>query len=186
MAWDFPGTFTRVGNLSPAWQVVPNFTNRAKGTPPAAVQGIRMHLDSGDSGTSSDNYWLTYGFRDNWVGGSPAKFALGSSLWHVVGFGQQHNEAAWAARLPGALAFLYPAAEEPNDVLRSVIGPHWDASSQPSATVDDIDLEDLLAVNAGQGQRDINLDGLVNADDAAPVERFIRRNETSADAGRQR
>jgi enterochelin esterase-like enzyme len=174
--WDHPGAFGRVGNFSPAWQVVPGLTHRVKTEP---ARDLRIYLDSGDSGTSSDNYWPTFGVRDAWVGAAPVKYALEGPLRHVVGFGQQHNEAAWASRLPGALRFLYPAEEEPNDIVRFVIGAHWDTDADGRITVEDV----YGVVERGA---DINLDAASSPDDAGLVERFVRREESAGMRGAQR
>jgi predicted alpha/beta superfamily hydrolase len=169
LGWDYTSTFTRIGNFSPAWQVVSSFTNRVQSQTPRA---LRTYLDSGDSGTASDNYGLTLGVRDNWISGTSAKYALEGTLRHVIGFGQQHNEAAWSQRLPGALVFLYPAEEEPNDIVRLVCGSHWDLNSDGR-----IDLDDLLRL--GEVGADLNLDGVsdVGGADARALEGFVRRNE---------
>lgn len=165
--WDFTSTFTRGGLLSGAWQTCPNYLARVRTT---SMRPIRFWLDSGDSGTSSDNYWLTYNLRDHFIEAVPPKASLNAALAHAVGYGQKHNEAAWAARLPAALAFLYPAQQEPNELLRIVFGPHWDANADGQMTIDDLAL-------ASRTPRDLDLDGVANATDAARIAGFLRRNE---------
>ncbi len=124
--WDFTGTFTRIGAFSGAWNVgwsstlntnivSTAFYDRVRND--ATSRAIRLYLDSGDSGAANDNYWLTYNLRDNLMARPPAtRYALEGALEHALGLGQQHNEAAWAARLPGALTYLYPIAEESSDL----------------------------------------------------------------------
>ncbi len=165
--WDLTGTFTRGGLMSGAWQTCPNYLARVRST---ATRPVRIWLDSGDSGTSSDNYWLTYGLRDHFVEGVPAKAALSGPLAHMVGFGHQHNEAAWAARLPTALAYLYPAQEEPNELLRTVFGPHWDVDSDGAMTIEDLAL-------VSRTPRDLDLDGTADQTDSARMAGFLRRVE---------
>lgn len=168
--WDFTSTFTRGGLMSGAWQTCPNYLARVRST---AMRPVRMWLDSGDSGTSSDNYWLTYGLRDHFVEGVPAKAALSGRLAHMVGFGQQHNEAAWAARLPTALAYLYPAQDEPNELLRTVFGPHWDVDGDGAMRIEDLAM-------ASRTPRDLDLDGAADQGDAARLAGFLRRQERGA------
>ncbi len=175
LGYDFTPTFTRIGEMSGAWQFQ-NFYNRVKSTP---AKPLRIYMDAGDSGTSNDNYWPTYNLRDALVGGSPAKYSIEGSLRFVIGYGQQHNEAAWSQRLPAALSYLYPAAEEPNDILRTVFNPTLDVNA--SGTVD---IEDLYAQN--QSPRDLNLDGAINSADTAFLEAFLRRGEITDMTGKRR
>jgi hypothetical protein len=137
-------------------------------------RAVRIYLDSGDSGTASDNYWLSYNLRDYFVDQASSRYSLEGSLRHVVGFGQQHNEAAWAQRLPAALAFLYPASEPRNEILGDLFGSQWDVDRDG-----DVDHDDLADQGAAflQGSRDLNLDGAVNAADTQTLEAHLRRNE---------
>jgi len=137
-----------------------------------------MWLDSGDSGTSSDNYWLTFALRDHFVESLPAKAALNGPIAHMVGFGQQHNEAAWAARLPAAIAYLYPAQEEPNELLRTVFGPHWDVDANAAMTIDD------LAI-ASRSPRDLDLDGVATTAEASRIATHLRRLERESMTARR-
>jgi len=124
--WDFTGTFTRIGAFSGAWNVGwstaqnTNITSTAfydRVRNDATSRAIRLYLDSGDSGTASDNYWLTYNLRDNLLARPAAtRYALEGAMEHVLGLGQQHNEAAWSARLPGALTYLYSISDEANEL----------------------------------------------------------------------
>lgn len=182
LGYDFTSTFTRVGALSGAWWTCPNF--RARITPINVVRPVRIYMDSGDSGQSSDDYWNTYNLRDALVsGGAAARFTLEGSgtaaLRHVVGFGQQHNEAAWSARLPGAMTFLYPANEGVNDLVRSVFTPAFDIDNDGAIT-----LEDLYSQN--RSPLDLNADGVANATDTEYLSSFLRRFETEdMSAGRR-
>lgn len=174
-AWDFTTTLTRAGLLSGAWQTCPNYLSRVRSTP---MRPVRMWLDSGDSGTSSDNYWLTFALRDHFVEALPAKAALNGPIAHMVGFGQQHNEAAWAARLPAAIAYLYPAQEEPNELLRTVFGPHWDVDANAAMTIDD------LAI-ASRSPRDLDLDGVATTAEASRIANHLRRLERESMTARR-
>lgn len=126
--WDFASTFTRIGAFSGAWNVAGSINNvavfntafydrvRNQLTRPQ----LRLYLDSGDSGTANDNFSLTMSLRDNLIARASGAYTLERQLDHVVGLAQQHNEAAWAARLPAALIYLYPATEEPNHQLMAL------------------------------------------------------------------
>ena len=175
LGYDYTSTFTRIGEMSGAWQFQ-NFYNRVKATP---AKPIRLYMDAGDSGTSNDNYWPTYNLRDALVGGTSPKYSIEGSMRFVIGYGQQHNEAAWSQRLPAALAYLYPAAEEANDILRTVFNPTLDVNANGT-----VDLDDLYAQN--QSLRDLNLDGTTNGADTAFLESFLRRNEIADMTGKRR
>lgn len=168
MGWDSTSTYTRVGALSGAFEVFSSgFYNRVRSQPKRA---IRLYLDSGDAGTASDNYWPIYNLRDNLLnparpGGTP--FRLEGDLRHVVGQGQQHNEAAWAARLPEALTFLYPASEAEGELF-GLYGPQFDVDGDGIVTIDD------LHAQAGPGARDVNLDGSVDSADLQALEKLVR------------
>lgn len=167
MGWDFSATFRRVGLFSGAWWSTPNFLNRVR--PAGTTRPLRIYMDSGDSGQSNDDYWNTYNLRDAFVGGAAPRFRIEDTLRHVVGFGQQHNEAAWAARLPDALRFMYPPGDEPNQLLRELFNPTWDTDGNGR-----LDIEDLHAQHAQP--RDLNLDGVTDAADTLALENFLRRN----------
>jgi hypothetical protein len=136
-------------------------------------------MDSGDSGTSSDNYWESYNLRDALVGTTTPKYTLEGTLRHTIGYSQQHNEAAWTIRLPGALTFLYPAQEEPNTLLRTQFGPHWDVNADGVMTIEDLHTQ-------ARAPRDLNLDGVADETDSALLERFLRRAEVGTMTNPQR
>mgnify|MGYP000647160868 CR=1 FL=1 len=168
--WDFTNTFTRAGLVSGAWQTCPNYLNRVRTT---LARAIRTYLDSGDSGTSNDNYWLTLNLRDYFVGGFSPGYSLEGTLRHTIGYNQQHNEAAWAARLPQALTFLYPAQEEPNTLLRTIFNTTLDRDSNSRVNVDD-------AYADAAGPSDLNLDGVQDLLDPALLVAHLRRNEQAS------
>jgi predicted alpha/beta superfamily hydrolase len=70
-----------------------------------AMPPIRVWLDSGDSGTSNDGLTDTLSMRDVL---QMRGYRVGTDLFHYTGVGQEHNEAAWAARFPMAVRALYP------------------------------------------------------------------------------
>ena len=97
-------TFALIGALSPStwWSSTVIITDVAatKGKTP---QPLRVYVDSGDSGTSSDDMAntkkLAQTYRD--VG-----YIDGKDLDYVLQAGASHSEIYWAQRLPGALQFL--------------------------------------------------------------------------------
>jgi len=168
LGWDFTSTFGKIGAMSGAWWTTTNFLARVK--PAANFRDIRIYMDSGDSGTSNDDYVNAYNLRDALVGGANARYPLEGTLRHVVGFGQQHNEAAWSARLPGSLRFLLSPADEPNEILTSVFNPAYDVNGDGK-----IDVEDIYAQHSTP--KDLNADGLMNGADVQRITDFVRRNE---------
>lgn len=163
--WDHSSSITRVGLFSGAWWTTPNFVNRVK--PSGTMRPLRIYIDSGDSGTSNDDYWNTLNLRDALVGAAAPRFHIEGSLRHIIGFGQQHNEAAWAARLPDALRFMYPAAEATSEILTEVYNPTWDRNADGR-----IDIDDLYMQNQNPG--DLNVDGVIDAADTFTLDRFLQ------------
>ncbi len=100
-------TFGLVGAMSPStwWDgtVILKDVAAAKGKAPSP---LRVYVDSGDSGTSSDDLAntkvLAQTYRDD-------GYVDGSTLSYVVQKGASHSEFYWAQRLPGALTFLLGA-----------------------------------------------------------------------------
>ncbi|MDX2118841.1 MAG: alpha/beta hydrolase-fold protein [Planctomycetota bacterium] len=175
--YDWSSTFRRVGCFSTAWWLIPNYTNYIKTQP--ARPNLRIYMDCGDSGSTSggnnaDGYWDSYGVRDNFIQDTSPKYTLEGSMRYVIGFGQNHNETAWAARLPGALTFLFPSQGEPNQLLRTMFSPNWDVNADGR-----VDIEDLYKQN--QSPADLNFDGVINAADTSVLEGFLRRNERRED-----
>ncbi|MBX9735744.1 MAG: hypothetical protein K2X32_02365 [Phycisphaerales bacterium] len=171
LAWDFTSSFSRVGLFSGAWQTCPNFLTRVRATTGSPPRSVRMYMDSGDSGDgSSDNFWNTYGLRDFFVGGATSRYALESGVRHVVGFNQQHNEAAWASRLPGSLEFLIPATEDRNEILTSLFNPRADRNADGRIGIEDLYTQIFQPI-------DINLDGTTDSADADLIQRFVQRSQ---------
>lgn len=168
MGYERPETFGKIGAFSTAWWYVPNFAANIRGR--AAVNGLRFYMDTGDSGASNDDYWNTIGVRDALAGSLPAKYAIGGSMGFAIGFGDSHNEAAWSQRLPGALEYMFPSGEEPNQILREVFSPAWDLTGDGR-----VDVEDRYTWSSAPV--DLNGDGVVGRDDARVLERFLRRGE---------
>ncbi len=178
--WDEPGVFGRIGAFSGAWSVFNSgFYNRVQSQP---RRDIRIYLDSGDSGGSNDGFWNTVGLRDNLINpgrasGVGGPYVLEGDLRHIYGPGHLHNEAAWAARLPRCLEFLFPASEAPDELA--------DVPSSSRADVDDNDLEDiedLYAFEQGAPGPDSTLDvdrnGVVEPDiDRAALRSALRAGE---------
>ncbi len=168
LAWDYTSSFSRLGLFSGAWQTCPNFLNRVRSTTGTPPRNVRMYLDSGDSGTSSDNFKPTYDLRDFFVGGATPRYVLEAGVRHVVGLNQQHNEPAWAARLPAALEYLIPATEDRNEILSTLFNPRMDRNTDARVGIEDLYTQTTQPV-------DLNLDGVINAADTDLLQRFIER-----------
>ncbi len=106
LAWEHPEVFGKVGAMSGSWWLR-NFPARVAQD---KRRDLRIYLDSGDSGgTFRDGVSLTLSLRDSLIG----RYSLGRDLQHLIGHRHRHNEAAWGARMAGALKFLFPLTEEP-------------------------------------------------------------------------
>jgi predicted alpha/beta superfamily hydrolase len=163
--WDYTATFGRIGALSGSWQFA-NFPNRVRLGP---KRDIRIYMDSGDSGTSQDNAWPCLDLRD---GISRLGYGLERDLKHTIGYGHQHNEAAWAARLPGSFRYLFPPTEGPNDLFAESTRPIGDIDAD--GDVDAIDIELMTAALLGMpvqpehvARSDIDGDGHTDGRDIA-------------------
>jgi predicted alpha/beta superfamily hydrolase len=128
LGWDHNGVFSRVGPMSGSWQFG-NFPTRVAAGP---HRDLRIYLDSGDSGASNDNAWGAMNVRDRLLQDG---WVLGRDLRHVVGYGHQHNEAAWAARVGFAFEFLFPATEADNPLRAEIFTGDFDGDG-------DMDLDD--------------------------------------------
>ena len=98
-----PEVFARVGAMSPStwWDNRVLFTFVAQTA--VAPRPLRVYLDSGDSGPSSDDVVNT----TQLAGAYRAQgYVDGVTLEHVVQAGATHSEVYWAQRLPEALRFL--------------------------------------------------------------------------------
>ncbi len=98
-----PDVFGRVGALSPStW-----WDNRVVVGAVAASQGkllpLRVYLDSGDA-SQSDGFVDTQTLDQTYLS---IGFVEGSDLHYLVQPGGKHREDYWAARFPGAIAFLF-------------------------------------------------------------------------------
>lgn len=108
-----PGTFSRIGALSPAYWAHRGVMERINSE--AELPRWRHYLDSGDAGPqaggSPDGMADCKEVRDRML---RRGMASGRDLLHLVGSGHEHNETAWQLRFPGAVRFLFPIEDEPN------------------------------------------------------------------------
>ncbi|MEW5738751.1 MAG: alpha/beta hydrolase-fold protein [Myxococcota bacterium] len=97
-----PETFGLIGAMSPStwWdnRVLLTFVGQTGATRP-----LKVYVDSGDSGPSSDGVADT---RDLAAAYRAVGYVDGVNFTFVVQAGATHTESAWAARLPGALEAL--------------------------------------------------------------------------------
>ncbi len=95
------GVFGSIGVLSPStWWANEWITAQVDASSGQDPKPARVYVDSGDSGPSNDDVTYTQALAQAYQsnGYSPVDYQ--------VGHGDQHDEAAWARRLPGALQFL--------------------------------------------------------------------------------
>ncbi len=109
--------FGKIGAFSPAFLVAPNFVDWIESN---NTKGTRIYMDDGTVGLETDLWqtvWQTY---DLFLAD---RYAVNDDLLMVVGFGQEHNEAAWASRLPTAYHFLLNLNDEENLLARNTYPP---------------------------------------------------------------
>lgn len=166
--WDASTVYSRIGALSNYWST--NFRNRVTST---AKPPVRLYLDSGDSGTASDNFTPTFNVRDALINNSRpgGPFVSELDFRHTIGFGQQHNEPAWAQRVGPAMSFLFPVTEEPNPLIVFSDGAQFDLTADARITSEDAYRQALDA------SRDVNISGQINDEDARAVANASRTNE---------
>lgn len=113
VAWRHPDVFSRVGAMSTSYgwadgHIIDFVAGRA------APQGVRVWMDMGTAEDRTDRdkdgvpdvIQLHRRMRDVLM---EKGLSIPRSLRYVEDEGAAHNERAWAARLPRALAFLFPA-----------------------------------------------------------------------------
>lgn len=104
-------TFGAVGVFSPAFWTSPNFTKAVMEG--AKKDGLRVYMDMGtrEKGNLTGDYWNdALAVRETLLGQG---YAEGEDLLWNPGEGDEHNEKAWAKRLPVALRFLLPEKDRP-------------------------------------------------------------------------
>ncbi len=94
-----PDVFKLVGALSPStwWNGTWIIGQTTAATGPLPT---RVYLDSGNAGTSGDDYINTTNLANAW------KQKAGVTVRHLVQSGATHSETYWRQRIPGALQFL--------------------------------------------------------------------------------
>lgn len=167
--WDYNSTFSRAAALSGSWWL-PNFPARVASE---ADRDLRLYLDSGDSGTSNDGAWGTMNLRDDFLAKGRV---LEGNLRHVVGYGDQHNEPAWARRLPDAYEFLFPITEAENPLANQI----WAGDLNCDGVLTSFDIEPFIMALLDNGDyelsygdcdrtlADCNHDGSIDAFDIEP------------------
>ncbi|MFL6514173.1 MAG: alpha/beta hydrolase-fold protein [Chthoniobacterales bacterium] len=102
-------TFGKIAVMSPALWISPNYMAQVNA---GFKKSVRVHLDMGTAEGQSDfdNCLAMYDTHLN------QGFVTNGDVEFVAGCGQQHNEMAWAARLPMVLDFLLPSREDPPEL----------------------------------------------------------------------
>ena len=105
--------FGAVGVFSPAFWTSSNFTKAVMDGP--KKDGLRIYMDMGtrEKGNLSGDYWKdALAVRDALLKQGHEE---GEDLLWNPGEGDEHNERAWAKRLPVALRFLVPKEKQATD-----------------------------------------------------------------------
>ena len=100
-------SFGAVGVCSPAFWTSPNFMKSVMEG--SKKDGLRIYMDMGteEKGNLSGDYWKdALAVRDALL---KQGYVEGQDFLWNPGEGDEHNEKAWAKRLPAALRFLLPA-----------------------------------------------------------------------------
>lgn len=120
------GTWTNafglVGAMSGVYstEFCPNFMAWLVSTAP---RGPRVWIDVGNAGGELDIGGISL-YQDNFdLYGLLLGFGYvpGLNMRFMIGCGHDHNETAWAARLPRVYRFLFDVREEPNELLRQTL-----------------------------------------------------------------
>lgn len=164
LALDHAAVFGRAGPMSPSFQVGVTGSRMASGQVPASV---RLYLDCGDTNDGGDATVFTV--RDGLINTGRV---INGDFYFELGFGHQHNEAAWYARLPFALQAMFPITDEPNgaELLTPLPG---DVNVDGAVTAADVApfVDVLLGVNgacAALLRADLSGDSAANGSDIAP------------------
>ena len=105
--------FGAVGVFSPAFWTSPNFTKSVMEG--SKKDGLRIYMDMGtdEKGNLTGDYWLdALAVRDALL---KQGYVEGEDFLWNPGEGDEHNEKAWAKRLPVALRFLVPKEKQATD-----------------------------------------------------------------------
>jgi predicted alpha/beta superfamily hydrolase len=102
--------FSKVGPMSPAFWAATNFIQDY--IVDGDASGLRIYMDMGtEEGTGAwVRVWNVYNdlLADD--------YTVNDTLRMEAGAGQEHNEAAWAQRLPMPFSFLMDIRDEPNEL----------------------------------------------------------------------
>jgi predicted alpha/beta superfamily hydrolase len=99
-----PEVFGLVGAMSPStWWDERVILDEVATIPSRPVRALRVYVDSGDGGASSDGAADTADLARTY---EATGYVEGDDFHYVLAPGHEHNETWWRVRLPGALAFL--------------------------------------------------------------------------------
>jgi predicted alpha/beta superfamily hydrolase len=98
-------TFGKIAVMSPALWISPNYMAQVQGE---SKKPLRVHLDMGTDEGQSDFDNCLNDYDTHLTQG----YAANDDVEFVAGCGEQHNEAAWSARLPEVFDYLLPARED--------------------------------------------------------------------------
>jgi predicted alpha/beta superfamily hydrolase len=102
--------FGRIGAMSPStWWDGRMIIAEAASISSHSVRPFRVYVDSGNGGAAADDWMNTADLAAQY---RSVGYVEGVDFHYVLQPGAEHNETAWASRLPGALAFLLGPREE--------------------------------------------------------------------------
>jgi predicted alpha/beta superfamily hydrolase len=115
--WTRPELFRECAVLSPSLWWQDGYMQQQVASYSGAQKDIVLYLDAGTSSDGLDRVRQTYSTLIDMP--SSDSFTPNQDILCLEGIGQEHNELAWALRVPWALAFLYadparPPASEPS------------------------------------------------------------------------
>jgi len=123
--------FGKVGPMSPSFWAATNFVDQTIDA--GDTFGRRIYMDCGtDEGSSM--WTLMWPVHDLLLEDG---YVLNDTLQTEIGCGHEHNEPAWAERLPGALEFLLNIQDEANPLAQQENPPElmWMTTSNSTVQV---------------------------------------------------
>jgi predicted alpha/beta superfamily hydrolase len=111
-------TFGKIAVMSPALWISPNYVAQVQS---GMKKPLRVHLDMGTNEGQSD-FDNCLSMYDTHLA---QNYAANGDVEFVAGCGQQHNEAAWSARLPEVFDYLLPTREDPPELAQRDYPPRF-------------------------------------------------------------
>ena len=115
--------FGKVGVVSPSFWAADRFVGRINSN---NVHGLRVYMDWGTNEDEGDSMWTPpWTVYDDLLRDG---YAPNDDLKLVIGVGDEHNEAAWAARFPGMCHYLLTIRDEANRLAHEEVPPRLESA----------------------------------------------------------